>query len=91
MTSHTGSSTGSQLASHPGHAHPHPGHPHSTLAAPFYAQNVAMMSSWRAYDSAGFQRASPYGKFLFKLNSKHVFMYIVQDPIENRDDLVCKV
>lgn len=55
---------------HPHAAHPHTGHPHSSLAAaaaaPFYAQNVAMMSSWRAYDGAGFQRASPYGSyFLF--------------------------
>lgn len=52
--------------SHPHAAHPHAAHPHSSLAAaaaasPFYAQNVAMMSSWRAYDSAGFQRATPYG------------------------------
>lgn len=59
------------MGPHTGHAHPHAGHPHtahphSTLAAaaPFYAQNVAMMSSWRAYDGAGFQRASPYGTFL---------------------------
>lgn len=50
---------------HPHAAHPHTGHPHSSLAAaaPFYAQNVAMMSSWRAYDGAGFQRASPYGSY----------------------------
>jgi len=50
---------------HPHAGHPHAAHPHSTLAAaaaaPFYAQNVAMMSSWRAYDGTGFQRASPYG------------------------------
>ena len=52
---------------HPHAAHPHTGHPHSSLAAaaPFYAQNVAMMSSWRAYDGAGFQRASPYGSYHF--------------------------
>lgn len=57
-------------AAHPHPGHPHAGHPHTSLAAaaaasPFYAQNVAMMSSWRAYDSAGFQRASPYGKISF--------------------------
>lgn len=51
---------------HPHAGHPHAAHPHSTLAAaaPFYAQNVAMMSSWRAYDGAGFQRASPYGWYI---------------------------
>ena len=62
------------MGPHAGHAHPHAGHPHTAhphtaslaaaAASPFYAQNVAMMSSWRAYDSAGFQRASPYGEFV---------------------------
>ena len=69
LAGHTGG-TGGGMGPHTGHTHPHAGHPHtghphSTLAAaaPFYAQNVAMMSSWRAYDGAGFQRASPYGKY----------------------------
>lgn len=31
-------------------------------AGQFYAQNM-MMSSWRAYDGAGFQRTSPYGNY----------------------------
>lgn len=68
LASHTGGSGGG-MGPHTGHGHPHSGHPHTghphtTLAAasPFYAQNVAMMSSWRAYDGAGFQRASPYGE-----------------------------
>lgn len=46
---------------HPHPSHPHSGHPHSTLTSPFYAQNVAMMASWRPYDGSTFQRASPYG------------------------------
>jgi len=56
---------------HPHAGHPHAAHPHSTLAAaaaaPFYAQNVAMMSSWRAYDSTSFQRASSYGSYVIFL------------------------
>lgn len=68
---------------HPHAGHPHAAHPHSTLAAaaaaPFYAQNVAMMSSWRAYDGTGFQRASPYGTcdFLFKCALRTYLFYPV--------------
>lgn len=40
----------------------HPGAITAAAAAgQFYAQNV-MMGGWRAYDSSGFQRTSPYGK-----------------------------
>lgn len=37
-------------------------HASSLSAGQFYAQNM-MMSSWRAYDGAGFQRTSPYGNY----------------------------
>lgn len=43
-----------------GHGLTPSGHPSALSAGQFYAQNV-MMGSWRAYDSNGFQRASPYG------------------------------
>lgn len=70
LAGHT-SGTAAAMGPHAGHGHPHAGHPHTAhphsslaAAAPFYAaQNVAMMSSWRAYDGAGFQRASPYGSY----------------------------
>ncbi|KAF2880093.1 hypothetical protein ILUMI_26081, partial [Ignelater luminosus] len=41
-----------------------PHHASALSAGQFYAQNM-MMSSWRAYDGAGFQRTSPYGESLF--------------------------
>lgn len=48
---------------HHHHHHLGAGAPHhqTPLSSPFYAQNAMMMSSWRAYDSTGFQRTSPYG------------------------------
>lgn len=46
---------------------PHAG---ALSAGQFYAQNM-MMSSWRAYDGAGFQRTSPYGRnFIIKFFQK---------------------
>lgn len=76
------SGTASTMGPHAGPGHPHAGHPHAAhphsslaAAAPFYAQNVAMMSSWRAYDGAGFQRASPYG--LYTVYVARVLQYIV--------------
>lgn len=70
LAGHT-SGTAAAMGPHTGHGHPHAGHPHTAhphsslaAAAPFYAQNVAMMSSWRAYEGAGFQRASPYGSYI---------------------------
>lgn len=51
----------------------HPGAITAAAAAgQFYAQNV-MMGGWRAYDSSGFQRTSPYGKsnFFFQLLDKY--------------------
>ncbi|GFG32045.1 hypothetical protein Cfor_08547 [Coptotermes formosanus] len=56
------------VTANPHHHHHHhhlgAGAPHhqTPLSSPFYAQNAMMMSSWRAYDSTGFQRTSPYGK-----------------------------
>ena len=49
---------------HHHHHHLGAGAPHhqTPISSPFYAQNAMMMSSWRAYDSTGFQRTSPYGK-----------------------------
>ncbi|XP_015587314.1 GATA-binding factor A isoform X2 [Cephus cinctus] len=96
LASHTGSSGGG-MGPHAGHTHPHTGHPHaahphSTLAAaaaaPFYAQNVAMMSSWRAYDSAGFQRASPYDTamdFQFGEGRECVNCGAISTPLWRRD------
>ncbi|XP_043469622.1 GATA-binding factor A-like isoform X2 [Leptopilina heterotoma] len=95
LAGHTGSSAGG-LGPHGGHGHPHGGHPHaahphSALAAansPFYAQNVAMMSSWRAYDSAGFQRASPYDssmEFQFGEGRECVNCGAISTPLWRRD------
>lgn len=41
-----------------------PHHATTLSAGQFYAQNM-MMGSWRAYDGTGFQRTSPYGKFVW--------------------------
>ncbi|XP_001607848.1 GATA-binding factor A isoform X2 [Nasonia vitripennis] len=96
LAGHTGSSTAG-MGPHTGHAHPHAAHPHtahphSSLAAaaasPFYAQNVAMMSSWRAYDSAGFQRASPYDTamdFQFSEGRECVNCGAISTPLWRRD------
>lgn len=52
-------------------AHSLGGGPHAGAlsAGQFYAQNM-MMNTWRAYDGAGFQRTSPYGKL--KLSSSQI-------------------
>ncbi|XP_066600802.1 GATA-binding factor A-like [Prorops nasuta] len=91
------SASATGMGPHAGHAHPHAGHPHSghphsslaaAAAAPFYAQNVAMMSSWRAYDSAGFQRASPYDTamdFQFGDGRECVNCGAISTPLWRRD------
>lgn len=43
----------------PSSAHALGASPHALSTGQFYAQYS--MSSWRAYDSSGFQRTSPYG------------------------------
>ncbi|CAB0039493.1 unnamed protein product [Trichogramma brassicae] len=85
------------MGPHSSHAHPHAGHPHTAhphtslaaaAASPFYAQNVAMMSSWRAYDSAGFQRASPYETtmdFQFSEGRECVNCGAISTPLWRRD------
>ena len=56
----------SYVTATPHHHHHHFGsgapHHQTPLSNPFYAQNAMMMSSWRAYESTGFQRTSPYGQ-----------------------------
>lgn len=65
---HQPGTTDGYVTANPHHHHHHhhlnAGAPHhqTPLSSPFYAQNAMMMSSWRAYDSTGFQRTSPYGK-----------------------------
>jgi len=65
---HQPGATDGYVTANPHHHHHHhhlgAGAPHhqTPLSSPFYAQNAMMMSSWRAYDSTGFQRTSPYGK-----------------------------
>jgi hypothetical protein len=59
----TGAPDGYVTATPHHHHHLGAGAPHhqTPLSSPFYAQNAMMMSSWRAYDTTGFQRTSPYG------------------------------
>ena len=63
LASGAASSWGSSWGGHqPGHDGYVPQYPHHAAHHALYAQNM-MMSPWRAYDGAAFQRASPYGAY----------------------------
>ncbi|KAI4466307.1 transcription factor gata family member [Holotrichia oblita] len=49
-------------------------HAGALSAGQFYAQNM-MMNTWRAYDSTGFQRTSPYVTPLFKVAPSYGMCY----------------